>query len=163
MKIHPTLLAATTLALLAGCGGDVLTVQGTASVSTTVAGQAPTQQSFDFNRATALAAGSGMLGSCSVSNGQWSIALTRESAPAGEFKQMTLVLPPAVAGQARLPPNATFVLGDATFTASGSCTDTSSATSGGVHVVVHCTGAHATGDSRVLSADVNLVFSNCAQ
>ena len=157
------ILAAVSLAMLAGCGGNVLTVQGTAAVTTTVAGQAPTTQSFEFNRATALEAGSGMTGSCTTSAGQWNVQLTRENPGADQFKQMTLVLPTAVAGQVRANPTATFVLGTATFSASGSCVDTSATTSGGFHVVTHCTGAHATGDSRVLSADVDLVFTNCPQ
>lgn len=151
------------LALLAGCGGNALTVQGHANVTTTIAGQTPTTQSFDFTRATVLEAGSGMVGSCSSSNGTWNIQLTRENPPADQFKQMTLTLPPAVAGQVRPNPTAVFVLGNATFAASGTCRDSSSSTSNGYHVVVTCTGATASGDTRVLSADVDLAFTACNQ
>ena len=51
------------LALLAGCASDALNVQGSAVLTSTVAGQTPTRMGFDFTaRVTALEAGSGFTG-----------------------------------------------------------------------------------------------------
>ncbi|MBK6530436.1 MAG: hypothetical protein IPF99_12765 [Deltaproteobacteria bacterium] len=53
-------------------------------------------------------------------------------------------------------------MGDSTFSATGTCVDTTTTVSDGLHVVTRCTGMRATGDSRVVDADVNLVLTHCA-
>lgn len=58
-------------------------------------------------------------------------------------------------------PTANFVVGDSTFSATGTCVDTTTTVTDGLHVVTRCTGMRATGDTRV-DADVNLVFTHCA-
>ena len=40
--------------------------------------------------------------------------------------------------------------------------DTTTTVTDGLHVVTRCTGMRATGDTRVVDADVNLVFTHCA-
>ena len=151
------------LALLAGCASDVLNVQGSAVLTSQVAGQTPTRMGFDFTaRTTALEAGSGFTGLCTRVTNRWEIQITRESAGATEFKRFTLSIPIPSTGLARENPTANFVVGDSTFSASGTCVDTSTTVTDGLHVVTRCTGMRASGDNRVVDADVNLVLTHCS-
>lgn len=152
------------LALTAGCGSDALTVQGTVDLSWQNPGDpTPTTPRFDFAaHPITLEAGSGVTGSCARVNNRWEVRIARESPGAMDFKSFSLSIPVPTAGSTSESPNASFVVGDSTFTGSGTCTDTSTTVSDGLHVVTHCTGLRATGDSRVVAADVNLVFTNCS-
>lgn len=163
MKTFPQpMILVGSLALLAGCASDVLNVQGSAVLTSTVAGQTPTRMGFDFTaRVTALEAGSGFTGSCARIANRWEVQIAREAPGAAEFKRFTLSIP-VPSGITRESPTATFVVGDSTFTASGTCVDTTTTVSDGLHVVTRCTGVRAPGDSRVIEADLNLVFTNCA-
>jgi hypothetical protein len=153
------------LALLAGCGSDTLTVQGTAVLTTQVVAPAtPTTVRFDFAaRPIALESGTGFSGSCGRLNNRWEVQVVNENPGTGEFafKRITLSIP-VPSGLTRESPTATFFVGDSVFTASGTCVDTTTTVSDGLHVVTRCTGARATGDSRVFEADLNLVLTNCA-
>lgn len=151
------------LVLLSGCASDVLNVQGTATLTSQIAGQTPTRMGFDFSaRVTALEAGSGFNGSCTQVGNRWEVDIARESPGAEEFKRFHLSIPVPALGQAREAPQATFVVGPSTFSASGTCVDTTTTVSEGLHVITRCTGARATGDSRVIDADINLVLTHCA-
>lgn len=149
------------LALLAGCGSDTLTVQGTAVLST--AGAA-TSIGFDFTaRPIALEPGTGFSGSCTRAANRWEVVIVNENAGAGDnaFKRLSLSIP-VPTGLTRESPAATFSVGQSVFTASGTCVDTTTTVTDGLHVVTRCTGVRATGDSRVFEANVNLVLTNCA-
>jgi hypothetical protein len=163
MKTFPQpMILVGSLALLAGCASDALNVQGSAVLTSTVAGQTPTRMGFDFTaRVTALEAGSGFTGSCARIANRWEVQIARESPGAAEFKRFTLSIP-VPSGLTRESPTATFVVGDSTFTASGTCVDTTTTVSDGLHVVTRCTGVRAPGDSRVIEADLNLVLTHCA-
>ena len=162
MKTFPQpMMLVASLALLAGCASDVLTVQGSAVLTSQVAGQTPTRMGFDFTaHATALEAGSGFTGSCARVANRWEVQVARETAGASEFKRFTLSIP-VPTSLTREPPTANFVVGDSTFSGTGTCVDTTVTVTDGLHVITHCTGLHATGDTRVIDADVNLVFTNC--
>ncbi len=161
MKTFPQpMILLGSLALLAGCASDVLTVQGSAVLTTQVAGQTPTRMGFDFGRATALEAGSGFTGSCARVADRWEVQIAREAPGAMEFKRFTLSIPVPTT-LTRENPTANFVVGDSTFTATGTCVDTTTTLTDGLHVVTRCTGMRATGDTRVVDADVNLVFTHC--
>lgn len=163
MKTFPQpLILIGSLALLAGCASDVLNVQGSAVLTSQVAGQTPTRMGFDFARTTVLEAGSGFTGSCARVADRWEVQIARESPGATEFKRLTLSIPVPTTGLARENPTATFVVGDSTYSASGTCVDTTTTVTDGLHVVTRCTGMRAAGDSRVIDADVNLVFTHCA-
>jgi hypothetical protein len=150
------------LALMAGCASDALNVQGTAVLTAQVAGQTPTRMGFDFSaRATSLEAGSGFTGSCARVDNRWEVSIARENPGADEFKRFTLSIPVPV-GITRESPTANFVVGDSTFTATGTCVDTTTTVTDGLHVVTRCSGVRATGDSRVIEADINLVLTHCA-
>ncbi len=158
----PTFLAAS-LALLSGCASDALNAQGTAILTSTIAGQTPTRMGFDFSaRSTTLEAGSGFNGSCIQVANRWEVDIARESPGADEFKRFHLSIPIPALGQTRESPQATFDVGATTFSASGTCVDSTTTISGGLHVVTRCSGVRATGDSRVIEADVNLILTNCA-
>ena len=74
MKTFPQpMILAGALALLSGCASDVLNVQGSAVVTTQIAGQTPTRMGFDFARVTALEAGSGFTGSCTRVANRWEV------------------------------------------------------------------------------------------
>ena len=161
MKTFPQpMILLGSLALLAGCASDVLTVQGSAVLTTQVAGQTPTRMGFDFGHATALEAGSGFTGSCARVADRWEVQIAREAPGAMEFKRFTLSIPVPTT-LTRENPTANFVVGDSTFTATGTCVDTTTTLTDGLHVVTRCTGMRATGDTRVVDADVNLVFTHC--
>jgi hypothetical protein len=163
MKTFPQpMLLIGSLALLAGCASDALSVQGSAILTSQIAGQTPTRMGFDFTaHDTVLEAGSGFTGSCARVGNRWEVQLARENPGADEFKRLTLSIP-VPAGLTRESPTATFVVGASTFSATGTCVDTTTTVSDGLHVVTRCTSVRATGDSRVIDADVNLVFTNCA-
>lgn len=163
MKTFPQpMILAGALALLSGCASDVLNVQGSAVVTTQIAGQTPTRMGFDFARVTALEAGSGFTGSCTRVADRWEVQIARESPGAAEFRRFTLSIPVPTTGLTRESPTANFVVGDSTFSATGTCVDTTTTVSDGLHVVTRCTGMRAAGDSRVVDADVNLVLTHCA-
>lgn len=163
MKTFPKpMILVASLALLAGCASDALNVQGSAVLTSQVAGQTPTRMGFDFlARATALEAGSGFTGSCARVADRWEVQITRESPGPTEFKRLALSIPVPTA-LTRDNPTATFVVGDSTFVASGTCVDTTTTVTDGLHVVTRCTGMRAPGDTRVVDAEVNLVFTHCA-
>ena len=114
------LLACAGPALLSGCASDVLNVQGSAVLTTQVAGQTPTRMGFDFGRITALEAGSGFTGSCARVADRWEVQIARESPGAMEFKRFTLSIPVPTT-LTRENPTANFVVGDSTFSATGTC------------------------------------------
>jgi hypothetical protein len=150
------------LALLAGCASDALTVQGTAVL--TAGGATPTAVRFDFSaRPITLESGTGFSGSCARVANRWEVQVVNENPGTGDyaFKRLTLSIP-VPTGLTRESPTATFFVGDSIFTASGTCVDTTTRVTDGLHVVTRCTGARATGDSRVFEADVNLVLTHCA-
>ena len=86
--------------------------------------------------------------------------IARENPGADEFKRLSMSIP-VPAGLTRESPTLTFVVGPSTFTATGTCVDTTSTVSEGLHVVTRCSAARAPGDSRVFDADINLVLTNC--
>lgn len=161
--LQPMLLAGS-LALLAGCASDVLNVQGSAVLTSRVTGQTePTRMGFDFTaRATTLEPGSGFTGSCARVADRWEVQIARESPGADEFKRFSLSIPVPTPGLARDNPTASFVVGDSTFTGTGTCVDSSTTVSEGLRVVTRCTGMRAPGDGRVVEADVNLVLTHCS-
>ena len=162
MKTFPQpMILLGSLVLLSGCASDVLNVQGSAVLTTQVAGQTPTRMGFDSGRITALEAGSGFTGSCARVADRWEVQIARESPGAMEFKRFTLSIPVPTT-LTRENPTANFVVGDSTFSATGTCVDTTTTVTDGLHVVTRCTGMRATGDTRVVDADVNLVFTHCA-
>lgn len=154
------------LALLSGCASDVLNVSGTVVLSYPTPNVSPPQQTrmgFDFSaRVTALESGSGFTGSCAQVNNRWEVDIARESSGADEFKRFHLSIPVPAQGQAREAPQATFVVGSSTFSASGTCVDTTTTVSEGLRVTTRCTGVRASGDARVIDADINLVLTHCA-
>lgn len=163
MKNFPApMFLAGSLALLSGCASDAVTAQGSVVVTTQTAGQTPTRMGFEFNRETTLESGSGFTGSCAQIAGRWEVDVARESAGANEFKRFHLSIPVPAAGQARESPQVTFEIGGASFSASGTCVDTTTSVTNGLRVVTRCTGARATGDARVADAEVNLILNHCA-
>ncbi|MDB4927895.1 MAG: hypothetical protein JWM10_379 [Myxococcaceae bacterium] len=156
------LLLIGSLALLAGCASDTLSVQGTAVLTT--GGATPTSVRFDFAaRPIALESGTGFSGSCARVANSWEVQIVNENPGTGDyaFRRLTLSIP-VPTGLTRERPTANFYVGDSIFTASGTCVDTTTTVTDGLHVVTRCTGARATGDSRVFEADVNLVLTNCS-
>lgn len=164
MKTFPQpMFLAGSLALLTGCASDALSVQGSAVLTAQIAGQTPTRMGFDFTASTtALEAGSGFTGLCTRVANRWEIQVTRESPGPTEFKRFTLSIPLPSTGLARESPTANFVVGDSTFSGSGTCIDTTTTVTDGLHVVTRCTAMRASGDNRVIDADVNLVFTHCS-
>ncbi len=165
MKKLPMWLAiASVSGVLAGCGSDGLQVEGQVTLTVSQPPNPTGQAGFNFPANTVVDAppgvGRGIFGRCVRESTGYVVELDRADNAGDGLQRLSLRVP---AGTTTEVPTATFVLGGNTFTGSGTCQGTGAREGDSVRITLTCNGMRSTLDPRSVSADVRLVFQNCAE
>jgi len=166
MKKLPMWLAiASVSGALAGCGSDALQVEGQVALTVSQPPNPTGMAGFNFPEGTVVDAppgvGRGIFGRCVNQGASYLVEIDRADNAGDGLQRLSLTVPAST--PSTLGSTATFVLGGNTFSGSGSCQGNAARTGDSLRVTLTCGGMRSTLDPRTVSANVNLVFHNCAE